>query len=129
MHPKLLDQYNTELRFIRETGREFAESFPKIASRLSLEGIECADPYVERLLEGFAFLAARVQIKLDAQFPRFTRHLLERVYPHYLAPTPSITVVEFQPDYSETGLVDGIVLPRHTTLRSLTGKDETKRST
>ena len=76
--------------YVREMGGEFAREFPKIAGRLGLETFECADPYVERLLEGFAFLAARVQLKIDAEFPRFTQHLLEIVYPHYLAPMPSM---------------------------------------
>ena len=52
-------------------GAEFAREFPKIAGRLGMENLEVADPYVERLLEGFAFLAARVQLKVDAEFPRF----------------------------------------------------------
>jgi len=70
MDPRLLSYYERELQHIREMGAEFAQEFPKIAGRLGLEGFECADPYVERLLEGFAFLAARVQLKLDAEFPQ-----------------------------------------------------------
>ncbi len=73
MDPRLLSYYERELQHIREMGAEFAQEFPKIAGRLGLEGFECADPYVERLLEGFAFLAARVQLKLDAEFPRLPR--------------------------------------------------------
>jgi type VI secretion system protein ImpG len=121
MDPRLLRHYNRELQFIREMGAEFAREFPKIAGRLGLEGFECADPYVERLLEGFAFLAARVQLKIEAEFPRFTQHLLEAVYPHYLAPTPSMAVVQLQPDPSEGALAEGIELPRDTVLRSLLG--------
>ena len=124
MDPRLLDYYNRELRFIREMGGEFAEEFPKIAGRLGLESFECADPYVERLLEGFAFLAARVQLRIDGQFPRFTQHLLEMIYPNYLAPTPSMAVVQFQPDLNEGGLADGFVVRRGSALRSLLGKDE-----
>jgi type VI secretion system protein ImpG len=105
-------------------GGEFATEFPKIASRLGLDGFECADPYVERLLEGFAFLAARVQLKIEAEFPRFTQHLLEMVYPHYLAPTPSMAVVQFDPDLTEGALGEGFVLPRDTSLRSVLGKGE-----
>ena len=92
MDPRLLRYYNQELHFIRDMGAEFAREHPKIAGRLGMEGIECADPYVERLLEGFAFLAGRVQLKLDAEFPRFTQHLLEMVYPLFLAPTPCMAV-------------------------------------
>ncbi|MDD5036006.1 MAG: type VI secretion system baseplate subunit TssF [Methylococcaceae bacterium] len=124
MDPRLLHYYNRELRHLREVGGEFAGEFPKIASRLGLDSFECADPYVERLLEGFAFLAARVQLKVDAEFPRFTQHLLEFVYPHYLAPTPSMAVVQMQPDASEGSLAEGVLIPRHTVLRSQIGKGE-----
>ena len=117
MDPRLLQYYNTELRHIRESGGEFAKQYPKIAARLGLDGFECADPYVERLLEGFAFLAARVQLKIDSEFPTFTRHLLEMLYPHYLAPTPSMAVAKFQPDHSEGSLSDGFELPRGGVLR------------
>ena len=107
MDPRLLEFYNKELMYIREMGGEFAREFPKIAGRLGLDGFECADPYVERLLEGFAFLAARVHLKLDDEFPKFTDHLLEMVYPQYLCPKPSMAVVQFEPDVDEGNLVDG----------------------
>ena len=90
MDPGLLRRYNEELAHLREVGVEFARQFPKIAARLSLDGMEVADPYVERLLEGFAFMAARVQLKLEAEYPRFIQHLLEAVYPNALAPVPSM---------------------------------------
>ncbi|OOG63867.1 type VI secretion system protein ImpG [Rhodanobacter sp. B04] len=124
MDPRLLRYYNRELQHVREMGGEFAREYPKIAGRLGLEGFECADPYVERLLEGFAFLAARVQLKLDAQYPVFTQHMLEMIYPHYLAPVPSMAVVQMQPDLKESGLLTGHTVARHTALRSLTGKDD-----
>ena len=121
MDPRLLDYYNRELRFVREMGGEFAAEFPKVAARLGLESFECADPYVERLLEGFAFLAARVQLKIDAEFPTFTQHFLEMVYPHYLAPTPSMAVVELEPDLNEGRLAEGFDIPRGTALRGNLG--------
>jgi type VI secretion system protein ImpG len=93
-------------------------SFPKIAARLRMDGIEVADPYVERLLEGFAFLARRIQLKLDAEFPRFTERLLEIVYPNYLAPTPSMLVAQVQPALGTPALATGIQLPRGSELRS-----------
>jgi len=123
MDPRLLRYYNSELAYLREMGGEFARAFPKIAGRLSLDEFECADPYVERLLEGFSFLAARVQLKIDEEFPRFTQHLLERVYPDYLSPAPSMTLVRFQPDLQDPSLADGFVLPRHSVLRSRLGKE------
>ncbi|MCK5189543.1 MAG: type VI secretion system baseplate subunit TssF, partial [Methylococcales bacterium] len=124
MNPRLLEYYQQELQFIREMGAEFAQHYPKIASALDLGGTECADPYVERLLESFAFLTARIQLKMDAEFPRFTQHLLEIVYPHYLAPLPSMTIVQFQPDLKGGLTEEGFVLPRHTRLFSQGGVKE-----
>ena len=124
MDPLLLKYYNRELQYMREMGGEFAEEFPKIAGRLGLNAFECADPYVERLLEGFAFLAARVQLKVDAEFPRFTQHFLEMVYPHYLAPVPSMAIVRLNPELNETSLQNGVVIPRGSQLRSQIGKGE-----
>lgn len=118
MEPRLLDLYNSELRHLRGMGGEFAQQYPKIAGRLGLDSFRCADPYVERLLEGFAFLAARVQLKIEAEYPRFTQHLLDVVYPDYLASLPSMTVVQFQADPREGSLVDGFPVPRGTVLRS-----------
>jgi len=103
---------------MREMGNEFAHHFPKVAGRLGLEGLECADPYVERLLEGFAFLTARVQLKIEEEFPRFCQHLLEMVYPDYLAPLPSMTIVQLQPDCGDTDLAEGLRIERQTSLRS-----------
>jgi type VI secretion system protein ImpG len=118
MDPRLLEYYNRELQFVREMGAEFAQAYPRIAARLGIDGLECADPYVERLIEGFAFLAARVQLKLDARHPDFTQHLLELVYPHFLQPTPSCAVVELAPDLKETSLLGGHLIKRGTSLRS-----------
>ncbi|MEL6205797.1 MAG: type VI secretion system baseplate subunit TssF, partial [Pseudomonadota bacterium] len=118
MDTRLLRHYETELRFIREMGAEFAEAYPKIAARLGIEGTEVLDPYVERLFEGFAFLAARVQLELELQYPTFTNHLLEIIYPHYLAPVPSMAVAHFEPDEAVGAMVDGYHMPRLTQLRS-----------
>lgn len=124
MNPLLLKYYNRELQYIREMSGEFAQEFPKIAGRLGLDAFECADPYVERLLEGFAFLAARVQLKVDAEFPRFTQHLLEMVYPHFLSPLPSMAIVQMQPDLNDPALQTGSLIPRGAQLRSQIGKGE-----
>ncbi|GMG81608.1 type VI secretion system baseplate subunit TssF [Paralimibaculum aggregatum] len=118
MDTRLLKHYEDELAFIREMGAEFAASYPKIASRLGMEGLEVFDPYVERMLEGFAFLAARVQLELSLQYPTFTQHLLEIVYPHYTAPTPSMMVVKLIPDQAQGGLEAGFRVPAGSRLRS-----------
>lgn len=128
MDPRLLSYYERELRHLAEMCGEFAHAYPKIAGRLSLEGFvkefQCPDPYVERLLEGFAYMAARVQLKVDAEYPRFTEALLDMVYPDYLAPLPSMGIVQVCPDLSQGSLRDGIVLPRGTALNGLLGKDD-----
>ena len=123
MNPRLLELYNQELLHIRESAQEFAREYPKIAGRLTLSGMECADPYVERLLEGFAYLTARVQLKLDAEYPTFTHNLLEVAYPHYLAPTPSMTVVQLHTDANDGALNGSFNLPRDSVLRATLGKD------
>src|SRR5262252_3819600 len=124
MDPRLLQYYNLELQHLRETGAEFAQQFPKIAARLGMHGLEVSDPYVERLLEGVAFLAARVQLKIDAEFPRFTQALLEIIYPHYLAPTPPMLIAQLNPDVNDPNLGAGPRVPRGTTLSGLQGPDD-----
>jgi type VI secretion system protein ImpG len=121
MDPRLLRYYNLELQHLREMGAEFAQQFPKVAARLGMNGLEVADPYVERLLEGVGFLAARVHLKLDAEFPRFTQALLETVYPHYLAPTPSMLVAECVADEKEQILARGVTVPRGTIMHGVSG--------
>ncbi len=118
MDARFLRYYERELRHVQEMGAEFAREYPKIAGRLGMDGIKVVDPYVERLLEGFAFLAARVQLKIDAEFPRFTQSLLDIVYPHYLSPTPSMAVVELVPILGDAALQQGYVLPRGASLRA-----------
>ncbi len=118
MDTRLLSHYEAELAFLRDMGAEFAAAYPKIAGRLGMEGLEVLDPFVERLLEGTAFLTARVQLEIDQQFPSFTSNLLEIIYPHYLAPTPSMMVAAFEPDINNAGVKAGFVLKRHTQLRS-----------
>ncbi|WP_431103709.1 type VI secretion system baseplate subunit TssF [Roseateles noduli] len=114
MHPRLLQYYNQELRYLRDLGQEFAEAHPKVAGQLGL-GASAQDPYIERLLEGSAFLAARVQLKLDAEFPRLSHRLLDMVYPGFNAPLPSMLVARVQPA-PDPQLLTGYRLPRGTAL-------------
>jgi type VI secretion system protein ImpG len=127
MNETLLAYYEEELRHLRELGGEFAQAFPKVAARLGLDAFECADPYVERLLEGFSFLAARVRMQIDAQFPRFTHHLAEMIYPGLLGPTPSMAVVRIEPDRTHPALGRGVTVPRGTALSSQLDRDGTTR--
>lgn len=118
MDPRLLDYYNQELNYLHELGGEFAARHPKIASRLGMRGIEVEDPYVERLLEGFCFLSARIRLKMDAEFPRFSQQLLELIYPNYLAPTPSMAIAQFVPGELAGGQGGGFRVARGERLRS-----------
>lgn len=122
MDPRLLDYYNRELAYLRELGQEFAEQYPKVASRLGMHGVEVADPYVERLLEGFSFLTARIQLKMDAEFPRFSQRLLEIFYPNYVAPTPAMAIVQLKPKMSEGSLAAGFMVPKDSVMHSGIGK-------
>lgn len=118
MDPRLLRLYSDELTHLREVGAEFAQEFPRIASRLGLETMDVADPYVERLLEGFAFLAARVQLKLEAEQPRLIAHLLEAMYPNFLAPVPSMMIARLSVDPTDPNLTRGHTVPRGSTIGS-----------
>ena len=114
MDPQLLDYYNQELTYMRESAGEFAALHPKVARRLGMHGVEVADPYVERLIEAFSFMSARMRIKLDAEFPRFTQRLLEVIYPNYVAPTPSMAVAQLHPSVKEGDFSKGFAVPRNT---------------
>ncbi len=118
MEHNFLDYYNRELTFIREMAQEFADRHPKIAGRLGMNGIEIADPYVERLIEAFCFLSARTQIKLDAEFPKFTQRLLDIVYPNYNSPIPSMGVVQLKPNLTEGDLTHGYHIPKQSAFYS-----------
>ncbi|MCH7703729.1 MAG: type VI secretion system baseplate subunit TssF [Planctomycetes bacterium] len=93
MRDDLLYYYERELTFLRRMGVEFAEKYPKVASRLLLEPSKCDDPHVERILEGFAFLAARIHLKIDDDFSEISEALLNILYPQYIRPLPSMAMV------------------------------------
>jgi type VI secretion system protein ImpG len=114
----LLTYYERELTFLRQMGAEFAGKYPKIASRLMLEADRCEDPHVERLVEAFAFLAARVHLKIDDEFPEISEALLGVLYPHYLRPIPSMTVAEFHIDPEQGKLSSALEVPRGSVLYS-----------
>jgi type VI secretion system protein ImpG len=122
--PRLLDYYNQELAEFLESARDFAEAHPKIAAQLSPLPDEARDPYVERLVDSFCFLSARMRVKLDAEFPRFAARLLEVLYPNFTAPTPSMSVARFFPEVSDTRLAEGFTIARGTSLMSAVAHGE-----
>ena len=95
MRDELLGYYERELIFLRRMGAEFAAKYPKIAARLHLDEEKVEDPHVERMIEAFAFLAGRIGLKLDDELPEITESFINLLYPHYLAPIPSMAIVQF----------------------------------
>lgn len=118
MRDELLFHYSQELTYLRYLGAEFANKYPKIASRLLLEAGKCEDPHVERLLEAFAFLAARIYVKIDDEFPEVVESLLSVLYPYYLRPIPSASVVQFHLDPEQGKVMTGLPIPRGSLLYS-----------
>src|SRR4051812_45005316 len=98
MSEELQAYYNGELSFIRRQAAKFAEDHPKIAGRLRLGSDFCDDPHVERLIEAFAYLTARIRHKLDDDLPEISEALLGVLYPHYAAPIPSMSIIQFELD-------------------------------
>ncbi|HXP05558.1 MAG TPA: type VI secretion system baseplate subunit TssF [Stellaceae bacterium] len=113
MSDALLPYYDRELNALRRLTAEFAAAHPKIAGRLRLTADAVDDPHVARLLEGVAFLAARVHHRLDDEFPELTDALLGVLYPHYLAPFPSAAITQFVP---QPDLATALSLPQHIAL-------------
>jgi type VI secretion system protein ImpG len=118
MSDDLLPYYNRELNFIRRLGAEFAQAHPKIAGRLLLTADGTEDPHVERLIEGFAYLNARIRHKLDDDLPEITDALLGVLYPHYQAPIPSMAIVNFLLDRGQGDLTGGYPIPVESTLEA-----------
>src|SRR5262245_31033631 len=99
-------------------GAQFAQKYPKIASRLAVEADRCEDPHVERLLEGFSFLAARIHLKIDDEFPDIAESLLSVLYPLYVRPVPSMSVAEFQIDAEQSTPPEGLIVPKDSVMHS-----------
>lgn len=116
MSRELHAYYERELIFIRQLAQEFARQYPAAAGRLLLEPGRSIDPHVERLIEAFALIAGRVHLKLDDEFPELTQAMLGVLYPHYLAPVPSMAVVQFEPDHEQGPLPDGYTIARGSRL-------------
>lgn len=118
MRQRLLEVYERELSYLRQMGDEFGKKYPAVAGRLLLEQDRCADPHVERLLEAFSFLAARVHLRLDDDLPELTEGFLDVVYPHYLRPIPAMTVAEFKLDDKFSSASAAVDVPAGSELRT-----------
>ncbi len=118
MRDDLLLYYQDELTYLRQMGAQFAEKYPKIARRLVLEPSQCEDPHVGRMIEAFAFLAARVRLKLDDDFPEIAESLLGIIYPHFIRPLPAMSIVQFHIDPEKGKLTTGLRVERDSLLYS-----------
>lgn len=112
----LLQCYQRELEYLRTMGAEFAARYPKIAGRLELSADACADPHVERMIESFAFLTARIQRQIESEFPQFTGGLLGVLYPHLTQPVPAMSIAQFHVDIEQGMPLGGFTIPPHTRL-------------
>ncbi len=127
MRDDLLEYYERELTYLRRLGGEFAQKYPKVAGRLHLEPNKSDDPHVERLLEGVAFLAARVHRRIDDDLPELSEALLNVTHPHFVRPIPSCSIARFHLDPLQGGLTDGFTIPRDTALFTRASGGETCR--
>lgn len=118
MSDELLPYYNRELSYVRKLAAQFAEAHPKIAGRLRLGPDVSEDPHVERMIEAFAYLTARIRHKLEDDFPEITEALLGVLYPHYQTPVPSMAVVQLELDREQNELTAGTTIARHTAVES-----------
>ncbi len=114
MSGNLFEYYRKNLQYLRMLGSEFASEYPKVAGRLDLHSQECRDPFVERLLEGAAFLAARVEKKFDDGLPELLEAILAAVSPESLEPLASFAVLKLASDPGSRGTRRGIRVPRQS---------------
>ncbi len=124
---QLYPYYQAEIAYLRRMGGAFAARYPKVAARLELSGEESPDPHVERLLESFAFLTARLQHRLDDQFPEITTALLGVLHPHLVNPVPPMAIAQFEPDPAQGKLHTGYTIPKHAKLFAQTADGLTCR--
>ncbi len=118
MQDDLLLYYERELTYLRRMGAEFAARYPKVASRLQLEAGKCDDPHVERLLQGFAFLSARVHRRIDDDLPEVSEALLDVMHPQLVRPIPSCSIVTLELDPELGKLPGGVRVARGSEMRS-----------
>lgn len=118
MIEELLPYYEKQLQEFGQQSREFAQKYPKIAQRLSLNQEQIDDPHIERLIQAFSLIAARVDKKLADSYDVFTRALFEVMFPQYLRHFPSCTVVSFEDINKVKQLTEVHLIPKSTSLKS-----------
>lgn len=114
----LLPHYERELAFLRTLAQEFGLRYPRVAARLAASGEMLEDPHVERMIQAFALLSARIHKRLDDDFPLFVETFLDLLYPHYLRPFPSSSIACFELGANASQLTRAICIDRGTILNS-----------
>lgn len=113
---RLLELYETELRYLRYAGADFARRFPKLAARLELGSNGSADPHIERLLESFAFLTARMHRRVEDDLARVPAALLQCLYPSLADPVPGMAIANFSVSDEVPPPPTGVTVPRESML-------------
>ncbi|USO01676.1 MAG: type VI secretion system baseplate subunit TssF [Alphaproteobacteria bacterium] len=120
---RILHYYQKELQYLRNEGAAFAKQYPKIAKRLELSGTDIADPHVERLIEAFAYLTAKIQKNVDDQYPHVAKAILDTLYPQFTHPVPPATIIQFDTHDSQDSFSEGAEIPKETLLFTGTNDD------
>ena len=115
---ELLFYYERELDFVRNLSADFAQRYPEVAGRLELDATKSGDPHVERLIEAFALLTARIRMRLDDDFGEINDALLGILYPHFLSPIPSLSIAQLHADPDAAKAKGGLPVDRGTLLFS-----------
>jgi type VI secretion system protein ImpG len=123
----LVDYYRREIAYLRESGDQFSQRYPKVAQRLAFNASESKDPHTERIIESFAFLTARVQREIDREFPTAALAILENICPSLTRPTPSMGIAHMTLDANQGKVMAGIKVPRATFLQALASSGHTCR--
>ncbi|MFM0286362.1 type VI secretion system baseplate subunit TssF [Paraburkholderia megapolitana] len=119
---ELLPFYERELALLRRYARDFAGRNPKIAARIALSGERSDDPHVERMVESFALLSARIDTRIEDEYPEFTEALLEMLYPQYLRAIPSCSIAQFAADPRASQLTEAVTVARGAMLEARNGE-------
>ncbi|CAA0095129.1 Uncharacterised protein [BD1-7 clade bacterium] len=112
MDDRLLEWFNRELKHVRERAQEFGKDYPKVARQLGIYENGIDDPYIHYMLEAFAYMTARIQLKREAAYPEFTQQLVHILFPQFIAQLPAMTLLQLVPAADEGTLNDGFELPR-----------------
>jgi type VI secretion system protein ImpG len=121
---RLIELFRGEIEYLRKSGAEFGARYPKIAGRLELSGQESSDPQIERLLESFAFLTARIQTRIDDQHAEIPAAMLGVLHPYLIDPIPPMSSVCFRATENKQPPPSGRIVPRGTPLYAESGQGD-----